>query len=314
MRSFDTLEKRLLLAADVNHDYSVDIFDVAAVSAAWGSADPGADANGDGVVDIFDVAKISNAWRPIEQDNDLLFWLDADNPNALEVVDEAIASWGDQAGGVVLSQPSPVDRPQLVDVSGHVGVRHDPDANGAHGDYLAGEAPDFLSDQSHGGIVIAITIPNDYRMNQFSTLFNSSDVETQTGYFFLETYPVDGQPRFRIRWRFENMHVDLRGDTVLVPGQTYVCLVKANGFGLGYSMWVNGHQETFSGGLTQAGNGAWYGDLPGRDVVSTGSLIRSDGVSDFGDTILHEVRVYSDDASLAKLHAAEAEMIAKWVN
>jgi hypothetical protein len=47
---------------DINLDATVDIFDVNAVSAAWGTAGPAGDANGDGIVDIFDVNLVSSNW------------------------------------------------------------------------------------------------------------------------------------------------------------------------------------------------------------------------------------------------------------
>lgn len=58
----DAYSLGLRAAGDANFDGIVDIFDVAAISNAWGSANPFADVNGDMMVDIFDVAVVSNNW------------------------------------------------------------------------------------------------------------------------------------------------------------------------------------------------------------------------------------------------------------
>ncbi len=66
----ERLESRLLLAAqplagDANLDGRVDIFDINAVSSAWGSTSnppPTADANSDGRVNIFDINLITSNW------------------------------------------------------------------------------------------------------------------------------------------------------------------------------------------------------------------------------------------------------------
>jgi MYXO-CTERM domain-containing protein len=49
------------LAADVNLDWRVDIFDANVISSNWGKSGSG-DANGDGVVNIFDMNMVSTAW------------------------------------------------------------------------------------------------------------------------------------------------------------------------------------------------------------------------------------------------------------
>lgn len=67
---FESLESRLLLASqplpgDANLDGLVDIFDINAVSSAWGSTatpPPPADVNHDAKVDIFDINFISANW------------------------------------------------------------------------------------------------------------------------------------------------------------------------------------------------------------------------------------------------------------
>lgn len=51
-------------AADVNGSGSVDASDLAAVLAAWGSADPAADVNDSGTVDASDLAVVLAAWGP----------------------------------------------------------------------------------------------------------------------------------------------------------------------------------------------------------------------------------------------------------
>lgn len=70
---FEAFEPRIAMTAqplvgDLTRDGAVDIFDVAAVSNAWGAsgaaARPG-DADGNNVVDLFDVALVSNQWGKI---------------------------------------------------------------------------------------------------------------------------------------------------------------------------------------------------------------------------------------------------------
>jgi hypothetical protein len=56
------LTARPTIDGDINLDGTVDIFDVNAVSAAWGTAGPAGDANGDGIVDIFDINLVSSNW------------------------------------------------------------------------------------------------------------------------------------------------------------------------------------------------------------------------------------------------------------
>jgi hypothetical protein len=56
------LKTRPAIDGDINTDGTVDIFDVNAVSAAWGTAGPAGDANGDGIVDIFDINLVGSNW------------------------------------------------------------------------------------------------------------------------------------------------------------------------------------------------------------------------------------------------------------
>ena len=48
--------------ADLNVDWTVNIFDINLVSANWNEAGPAGDANGDGIVNIFDINAISANW------------------------------------------------------------------------------------------------------------------------------------------------------------------------------------------------------------------------------------------------------------
>jgi hypothetical protein len=52
--------------ADTDADGQVDVNDVLAVVAAWGSSDPGADVNGDGIVNTDDLLAVIGNWGPCE--------------------------------------------------------------------------------------------------------------------------------------------------------------------------------------------------------------------------------------------------------
>ncbi len=56
------LTARPAIDGDINLDGVVDIFDVNAVSAQWGTAGPQGDVNGDGTVDMYDINDISSNW------------------------------------------------------------------------------------------------------------------------------------------------------------------------------------------------------------------------------------------------------------
>jgi len=51
-----------VVPGDVNHDQTVNIFDINMVSSSWDKANPGGDPNGDGTVNIFDINAISSNW------------------------------------------------------------------------------------------------------------------------------------------------------------------------------------------------------------------------------------------------------------
>ena len=52
--------------ADINGDGNVDVSDILAMVAAWGSSDPDADINGDGTVDVADLLMVIESWGPCE--------------------------------------------------------------------------------------------------------------------------------------------------------------------------------------------------------------------------------------------------------
>jgi PEP-CTERM motif len=56
------LTARPTIDGDINLDGTVNIFDINALSAHWGTAGPQGDANGDGIVNIFDINLISSNW------------------------------------------------------------------------------------------------------------------------------------------------------------------------------------------------------------------------------------------------------------
>ena len=49
---------------DVDGNGRVDVGDLLAVLAAWGTGDPDADVNGDGIVDVADLLEVLAAWGP----------------------------------------------------------------------------------------------------------------------------------------------------------------------------------------------------------------------------------------------------------
>ncbi len=53
-----------LCPEDITGDGVVDLLDLLATLAAWGTADPAADINGDGIVDVLDLLAVLGAWGP----------------------------------------------------------------------------------------------------------------------------------------------------------------------------------------------------------------------------------------------------------
>jgi Matrixin len=51
-----------VMPGDLNHDQTIDIFDINLASSYWGLANPDGDPNGDGILDIFDINAISSNW------------------------------------------------------------------------------------------------------------------------------------------------------------------------------------------------------------------------------------------------------------
>ncbi|MBI2826637.1 MAG: hypothetical protein HYX69_18345 [Planctomycetia bacterium] len=231
---------------------------------------------------------------------------------------ETVASWTDQsAGQVQLSQGYPGRPDYLANaIDGKPAVAFNGQSN-----LLRSPIPGFASDGT-GNVFLVVKFPEDTNFSQFNTIFSTSDENNATRYLFFQAYPIDsatgqfshdGAPRFRIRWRFDNQNDDVRGDTIIQPGGTYIVNIWADGPGTGYHMRVNGVDQTFTTTSPQPQiEGSWYNTIPGLNYATLGALERSDGREDFGRVQIGEVLVFGPNLSTSDNRAVEQYLAQKW--
>lgn len=225
---------------------------------------------------------------------------------------QVLSAWHDIGAGLNLVQTYD-RRPDYVEnaINGRGAVRFD-----GINDILRTAVGEFPNDTS-GSVTFVVRFPEGIDTVGSPTFFSSADESNQSRYFFFSAYPAGNAdpetPRtFRIRWRLDGMNNDFRGNTEIELGSTYVVQVWNTAPAEPYHMRVNGVDQVLTGNIN-VWTGLWYGDIPGRDNVTTGAFQRAGGdIEGLANVLLGEVVVVNNSDSEAENRQVEQYLAEKW--
>jgi len=272
-----------------------------------------------------------------QQKNGLLAWWDFDEPTNATRMDatghgwnladtthvaqrQIVSQWRGTGLGPMLEQSS-ARRPDYVEnaIHGNGAVYFD-----GSNDVLRAAVGNYPNDRA-GSVFFVVRFPEGSALTASPTIFSSADESTYSNYFFFAAYVVDpvthlddfeGVPRFRIRWRNDDLNITEVASTNIEHDTTYIVNISTLGRTVPYVMRVNGVEQT----LTATGaptlptiTGSWFDKVPGRDNVTIGAFQRANSdIEAYAKALVGEVVTFNEFMTEAENRQVEQYLAEKW--